>query len=47
MNALTTSIVSVVAGAALAAVAIFMGVTALTPSAKQSEAPLIVYGDTN
>jgi len=42
---LTTSIVSIVIGIVLAALAIFMGVSALTPSADQSDAPLIVYGD--
>ena len=41
---LAMSVVSVVVGAGLAALAIFMGVTALTPDVKQSDAPLIVYG---
>jgi len=43
-NGFTTTIVSMIVGVALAALTIFMGVTALSPSAKQSDAPLIVYG---
>ncbi|HEY3016212.1 MAG TPA: hypothetical protein VGJ41_13930 [Nocardioides sp.] len=42
---LAMSVVSVAVGAGLSALAIFMGVTALTPDAKQSDAPLIVYGN--
>lgn len=41
---ITTTIVSMIAGVALAALTIFMGVTVLSPDAKQSDAPLIVYG---
>jgi len=41
---LAMSVVSVVVGAGLAALSIFMCVTALTPDAKQSDAPLLVYG---
>jgi hypothetical protein len=44
MTAITASIVSVVVGAVLASLLIVVGVTALSPSAKQSDAPLIVYG---
>lgn len=43
-SVITTAIVSMVAGSALAALTTFMGVTALAPPVEQSDAPLIVYG---
>lgn len=42
-----TTLVSIGVGAALATTSIFVGVTALQPAAKQSEAPLVVYGENN
>jgi hypothetical protein len=46
MTPIIASIVSVVAGGVVAALLIVVGVTALSPDADQSDAPLIVYGET-
>ncbi|MFN8195059.1 MAG: hypothetical protein U0R80_12340 [Nocardioidaceae bacterium] len=45
MSAWIRSLIAMIIGIILAALSIFIGTQALTPSANQSDAPLIVYGE--